>query len=300
VALSAPAFARALRPRQWVKNLFVLLPLVFARDIFHPDGALRASGATLIFCLLSGAVYLLNDVCDVADDRAHPVKRHRPIASGELPVPVALAGHAALVAVAVLGGGFWLGLRFGGIAAAYFVVNVAYSLRLKHVAYLDVLLIAAGFVLRVLAGAVAISVPVSPWLPACTLLLALYLGFGKRLHELRTLGVEGEARRRSLLGYGERRLDTWMRWVGMLTALGYLSYTVAPGTAEKFGTRLLAATTPSIVYGLWRFHKLVCEDRAAESPTDRMIRDRPFLANIAVWVVAVVVILYLGSDHDMG
>ncbi len=292
-AIALGAFIRALRPKQWAKNLFVLAPLVFARDILDGGQATRAAGATFLFCLISGAVYLLNDLCDVEADRAHPVKRHRPIAAGDLSVPAAMVGYTFLLLLCLVGGWFWLGSGFAIAGGTYLVLNSAYSFRLKHFAYLDVLIIATGFLLRVIAGAMAIDVPVSPWVLVCTFLLALYLGFGKRLHELCSLGPGSPGRRKSLDGYTQRHLEMWMRALAVLTSVAYLAYTFAPQTVEKFDTWWLPATVPSILYGLLRFHTLVLQSADAESPTDRMIRDKPFLANLAVWGILVLGILYM-------
>src|SRR5690606_7492090 len=175
---------KGMRPHQWVKNAFVLAPVVFSLNIDSPDLLVKALLATLAFCFISGAVYLLNDIADVEADRAHPVKRARPIASGQVPINVARFACAALCVVS-LAGLYAISPAAAGVAFGYFVVNLAYSLRLKHTAFVDVTIIALGFLLRILAGSLAIAVPVSTWLVSCTFLLALYLALGKRRHELR-------------------------------------------------------------------------------------------------------------------
>jgi 4-hydroxybenzoate polyprenyltransferase len=171
------------------------------------------------------------------------------------------------------------------------VLNLIYSMWLKHLAYLDVFLISGGFVLRVLAGAYAIMVPTSRWLIVCTLLLALFLGFGKRLHELRIVGSSAQKSRKSLAGYRESSLGSLMKIIGILTAGAYVAYTLDPTTVDKFSTKLLVLTAPCILFGLFRFQVLVGEDQAQESPTERMIHDIPFVTNLVVWGVAVLVIL---------
>jgi 4-hydroxybenzoate polyprenyltransferase len=275
-----------------VKNAFVLGPTVFAKDLLALTSLYRALGATALFCLLSGAVYLLNDVCDVEADRAHPTKRNRPIASGLLSLRAAIRFHVFFVIVAIGLGAIFLGWKFAAVAGGYFVLNLFYSLSLKHVAYLDVLLIATGFLLRVVAGAVAIAVPISNYILLCTFLLAMFLAMGKRYHELLVIqGVDG-ATRASLRKYSQKGLGVMMVLAGSCTAAGYTAYTLDPGTIARFGTRSLVFTAPSILIGLWRFFGLAHETESGKSPTDRMIRDPVFLINLLTWSIAVVLILY--------
>lgn len=292
---------RAMRPHQWVKNLFVLAPLLFASadqttglasvaDL--SSRTLGALGAALLFCLVSGAVYLLNDVCDLEADRAHPEKRLRPIASGEVSVAQALSAHAFFVLVGV-GGGAWLyGYEFAIVIGGYFLSNTAYSKGLKNYAYLDVGLISSGFILRVLAGAYAIQAPVSMWLLLCTFLLALYLALGKRLHEVLTIRGEDGITRKSLKRYSSETLRWWMKFSGVLTCVAFLLYTLDPRTAEKFGHQFLALTLPNIAYGVRRFFLLAHQTDSFRSPTERMIRDKPFILNLLLWGVIVIAMLF--------
>lgn len=285
------AFLGALRPHQWVKNLFVFAPLVFAKQLGNSDLLLHALLATALFCLLSGAVYLINDILDVESDKAHPVKCNRPIASGALSIGAARNGAIILVAVS-LGLGWWgLNQDFALIALGYFTLNLVYSMWLKQVAYIDVGLISGGFVLRVLAGACAISVETSRWLVVCTMLLALFLGFGKRLHELRLVGTDAQKSRKSLAGYNVSSLKVAMKVLGLLTAGAYVAYTLDPVTVGKFQTKLLVLTAPCILFGLFRFQSIVADQEARKSPTERMIRDIPFVVNLLVWSTAVLIIL---------
>jgi len=291
---TARAILVTLRPRQWVKNLFVAAPLVFSKHLFDGGYALRAVAATAAFCALSGAVYALNDLRDATDDRAHPLKKHRPIAAGDLGEAAALI-TAGTLAVLGLAGCALLALPLAGAAAAYLTINLGYSFGLKRIAFVDVLLIAAGFLLRVAAGAFAIDVAMSPWLLACTGLLASMLGFGKRAHELLLAGRESRDptdTRASLAGYDLRLLRVVMLVLAVATAVAYGLYTQDAHTVWFFGTRQLIWTLPSAVLGIARFLQLALWRPREESPTDAVLRDWPFMLNLAVWAAAVLVIVY--------
>ena len=288
------AVVRTLRPHQWVKNLFVAAPLVFAKHLLDPAYVVRAAIATLAFCALSGAVYAFNDVRDVEADRAHPTKRHRPIASGALSeragliLAIALAVAALAVAVAI-------DLRFAAFAATYLVVNLAYSLGLKQVAFVDVGLIAAGFLLRVLGGAAAIDVPASRWLLLCTALLAAFLGLGKRAHELAAAtrgGRDVTATRAALAGYRAPVVKAAMIALAIATTGAYVLYTLDDHTVAFFGTDRLVWTAPFCALGVARFAQLALARGGDDSPTEAMLRDPPFLLNLAAWAAAVLVIIY--------
>jgi len=296
------ALLQTLRPHQWVKNLFVLAPIVFHKDVFLRTAqgpALnltvtgRALAATGVFCLLAGAVYTINDLVDVQADRIHPIKRERPIASGRVPEGVARTMAAALV-VGSLGAAYTLGRALALVALVYFLENVAYSFKLKKVAFFDVGLIAFGFVLRVLAGGIATDVRVSGYMLACTALLALFLGFGKRRHEL---ALENAGKQRAALeAYTARSLNVALAATGSATALTYVAYTLDPVTRAFFNSDYLWLTVPFTAFGIVRFLLLV-SGRAgrglkAESPTQEMLRDVPFVLNLVLWVVVVVAIVY--------
>ena len=287
------AILKSARPHQWVKNLFVAAPLVFARRIDDTVALLHTSVAVAGFCLISSAVYLLNDLVDVEKDRAHPFKRLRPIASGALSVR-----SARLAALALALGGLLLTLSLGllpaGIAAAYMVQNLAYSLRLKHVPFIDVASIAAGFLLRVLAGAAAIPVEPSIWLLVCTFLLAAFLGFGKRAHELRTSGTRGGGQRKVLDRYNPSVLRIIIYVLAILTILAYSGYTQSHHALTFFGTRRLILTVPFVAFGVFRFIWITHGKVDAESPTDSMLRDAPFMINLLGYAVAIVAIIYAG------
>jgi decaprenyl-phosphate phosphoribosyltransferase len=281
---------QTLRPQQWVKNAFVLAPIVFAKHLTHPSIIKRGLGAFGIFCLLAGAVYTMNDIVDVEADRAHPRKRHRPIAAGHVPIRVAKVLAVTLVVVSLVAsipGGPW----FTAIVVAYFVQNVAYSFRLKHIAYLDVSCIAAGFVLRVLAGGFAINTMPSWYMVGCTALLALFLGFGKRRHELAT-AANAKKQRAALSNYSPRALNVALAVTGMATVALYLAYTLDTHTREFFKNDYLWLTVVHPLFGIVRFLQLVAGRPRSESPTQEMLRDTPFVVNLILWVTEVIVILY--------
>lgn len=280
---------RTLRPHQWVKNLFVLAPVVFAKHLTHPSIIKAALGAFGIFCLLAGAVYTLNDLVDVRADRVHPVKRYRPIASGRVPVRMAKAMLVFLVLVS-LGGALLGPFAFFVVVLAYFAQNIAYSFWLKKVAYLDVACIAAGFVLRVLAGGFATRTPISGFMVACTAFLALFLGFGKRRHELSS--VNASKQRAVLENYTPQALTVALALTGFASVGTYLMYTLDHATQRFFDNPYLWLTTIHPLFGVIRFLQLVAGRPKAESPTQEMLRDTPFVLNLVLWVIEVIVVVY--------
>lgn len=279
------------RPAQWVKNVLVFAPLLFARHALDAPAAARALGAFAAFCLASGAVYLLNDLLDRAQDREHPAKSRRPIASGALD-PTAAAVAAALFGAAGLGAGALLDPRLALILGAYLLLNLAYSRRLKNVVIIDVMTVAAGFVLRVVAGGVAVGVPLSTWLLLCTSLLALFLGFGKRRHELVLLEASASSHRPILSEYSPYFLDQMIAVVTTSTLVCYALYTMDPLVHQKLGTAKLPLTIPFVLYGIFRYLYLVHQKEEGGDPTQVVLADRPLLANIALWVAMVFAILY--------
>jgi decaprenyl-phosphate phosphoribosyltransferase len=282
---------RTIRPHQWVKNVFVLAPVVFATKLFDPLLLTNAAVAFFAFCLLAGAVYTINDLADVEADRLHPVKRHRPIASGRVPDGVARAFAYVLVAVS-LGAGYLISPAFALVAACYFLLNVAYTMKLKHVAYLDVGCISAGFVLRVLGGGYATRIEVSAYLFVCTALLALFLGFGKRRHELTTASARAGKQRVALEGYTKRGLDLALSITAVLTVGTYLKYTVDDSTIAFFRSSSLWPTTIFVVLGVMRFLHIVRYRPKAESPTQEMLSDGPMVGIVLLWIVVVGYLVY--------
>ena len=231
----ALAFVASLRPDQWTKNLIVFAGLIFGQRLLEPSLVAASTAAFVVFCGLSSSMYLINDVADRAEDRRHPTKSRRPIAAGTISPQTALIGAACLGGTAIAGA-FWLGRPFGLVALAFVALLVLYNQLLKHVVILDVFTIAAGFVLRAVAGVVVVAVPISQWLLVCTMLLALFLGLAKRRHELGLLGDEAASHRRALAEYSPRLLDQMISIVAAATVVSYAFYTVEPATVEKFGT----------------------------------------------------------------
>jgi decaprenyl-phosphate phosphoribosyltransferase len=281
-----------MRPHQWVKNVFVLAPVVFAKELFDVDLLWRAGGAFVVFCLLAGAVYTINDIVDAPADRVHPIKRHRPIASGIVPIAVAKWVAATLfglgMACALFGP-----LLFALVVFIYFAQNLAYSFKLKRIAYADVAFIAIGFVLRVVAGGLATRIQVSGYLLACTALLALFLGFGKRSHELAGLSLAApKSQRASLEAYSSQALGRALWITGGASIATYVAYTIDPATRQMFHSDWLWLTAPNPVFGVLRFVHLVRTRPKAESPTQEMLRDAPFMINLFVWIAIVVAIVY--------
>jgi len=287
----AGGFLKTLRPHQWVKNVFVLAPVFFARDFFQAELFVRAIGAFGVFCLLAGAVYTINDIVDAEADRRHPVKRFRPIASGRVSARAARILAGVLVVVALAGAAYGPP-AFLAVAWVYFLQNLAYSFKLKQFAYLDVALIASGFVLRVVGGGFGTHIQVSVYLVVCTALLALFLGFGKRRHELAAAAARAKAQRVALSGYSSKGLDVALAVTGVTTVGTYLAYTLDPTTRAVFGSDRLWLTTVFVVLAVLRFLYLVRSRPHAESPTQEMLRDGPFVAAVLVWVGVVVWIVY--------
>ena len=282
---------RTVRPHQWVKNVFVLAPIVFAKEMFSPFVVTRAASAFAIFCLLAGAVYAMNDIADREADRVHPVKRKRPIASGIVPLSWAYALSGGLV-VTSLAWSLSLGLAFALVAGVYFAQNVWYSFQLKHVAYLDVSCIAAGFVLRVMGGGYATRIQVSNYLLLCTALLALFLGFGKRRHELSAAEANAAAQRASLESYSRRGLDLALGVTALATIATYVAYTLDAHTRTFFHSDELWLSTGFVVLGVLRFLHIVKNRPLAESPTQEMLRDGAFVGIVLGWVVLVMWLVY--------
>jgi 4-hydroxybenzoate polyprenyltransferase len=281
----------SLRPRQWIKNLVLLAPLVFARQGDVGAALLRALAALVIFCGVTSSVYLFNDLLDRDRDRLHPEKRYRPIAAGQVPVSLA-ATLAGLLVVCSLAFAVSLSQPFAWACLDYVVLQVAYTLWLKHLVLLDVFAVAAGFVLRVVAGGLVIGVPISNWLYLCTLLLALFLAMGKRRAELSLVQGEAGSHRRSLVHYSVPLLDQLITILAACTVLAYALYTLAPETVNKFGTDRLKYTVPLVIYGLFRYLFLIHRRGAGGSPERVLLSDVPLLTDVALFVGMVVLILY--------
>jgi len=283
---------KLVRPSQWIKNGVVLAGLVFAGEADSPDMISLAVQALVAFCFLASAVYIINDILDRERDRQHPLKKNRPIAAGKISV-----GPAVLISLLLASGGlilsYSININLLIVAAGYFVLNILYSLVLKNVVIIDVMSIAAGFVLRALAGAVAIEVEFSGWLLVTTFVLALFLGLGKRRHELILLEKAAVAHRKILEKYSPYLLDQLIGVVTASTVITYLFYTLSPEVGNKLGTEYLFVTIPFVIYGIFRYLYLVHKEEKGGSPTRLLLTDPPLLTDVVLWLATVILILYI-------
>lgn len=280
-----------MRPWQWVKNLFVLAPLLFSQNLFVPWATGRAFVTFFLFCLVSSSVYLLNDIYDCEQDRLHPQKRHRPLASGQLSKKAAMGAMVTLLLVP-LACGAMLSKPLVLILCGYWLINLLYSVWLKHQVILDVFALASGFLLRVVGGAVPLQVEMSHWLLLCTTFLALFLGFSKRRHELVLLGEEAGAHRQVLGEYNPHFLDMMTGIIAASTVMSYALYTVSEETVRRFHTRGLLLTLPFVFYGIFRYLYLVYQRSQRGDPTQVLLNDRPMMVNLCLWALLVGIILY--------
>jgi MFS family permease len=298
---------RMMRPHQWVKNLFIFPALIFSRHLTQPEYVLKSIAAFALFCLISGAIYIFNDLMDYEEDRHHPVKRLRPIAAGRISKWLA---WVLFVAFSVFGltMSYILNMGFGLIATFYFIINVLYSSYLKRIAIIDVLIISIGFVIRAAAGGLVLSVEVSPWLLVCTILLALFLVLAKRRHEITvldertrmlvelSLAVESPGKafkyRRSLDDYSTYFLDQMIAVSTASTLMAYILYTLSDDAIRKFGGTKLVYTVPFVIYGIFRYLYLIHLKKEGGNPSRTLMNDAPLLANIILWGVSTIIILY--------
>jgi 4-hydroxybenzoate polyprenyltransferase len=281
----------ATRPREWLKNSFLFVALFFSKNLLHFGLLPKVVLACGLFCLAASGVYLLNDIRDRHEDQQHPQKRTRPIASGALPVALAVLAMGVLLCAAQ-GGALLLQPAFGCITAAYILLNVAYSYWLKHMVLLDVFSLAIGFVLRVVAGAVVIEVMISHWLLICTMFLALFLGFSKRRCELVILAQEAKHHRHVLIEYDRPFLDIMIGIVTSATVLSYTLYTVSPETMHRFHTDKLLLTVPVVLYGIFRYLYLVYRKDSGGNPAHTLLTDGPLQASVVLWGLVSAIILY--------
>lgn len=280
-----------MRPKQWSKNVLVFAGLLFAKDFIIAFKIIESLLAFVLFCFASSSAYLLNDVIDRKSDAQHPQKRRRPIASGKLPVSIALV-FALLFAVGSLVAAFQLDQHFAFILAGYVLLTLAYTIYLKNIIILDVLIIASGFVFRAVAGAFAIQEEVSSWLIICTVFLALFFALGKRRAEIVSLGDSAGGVRKTLEHYDLRFLDHLIVISTAACLMAYALYTLDPGTVDKFGTRSLVLTLPFVIYGLFRYLFLIYRGNLGETPENAVLGDRPILICFILYLVTVVAILY--------
>lgn len=282
---------KTMRVRQWTKNGFVFFALIFDKQLFLREPFLRTLEGFLLFCLISSAVYLFNDITDIEADRRHPEKKHRPLASGKLPVGVAQTA-AFILTISALSLGYLLNPAFAGIIAIYFIVNLLYSRWLKHIPILDVLIVSSGFVLRVAAGVTLITVErFSPWLYMLTILFSLYLGFGKRRAEMNLLAQGASAHRKVLDGYTIPLLDQYITIVSGMTIVAYSFYTFSAPNLPENHTMML--TIPFVVYGIFRYLQLIQMGHEAGAPEEVALKDRPLQITVLLWGLAVIAVFYL-------
>jgi 4-hydroxybenzoate polyprenyltransferase len=281
---------KSLRPQQWIKNFFIFAPLVFSRNLFNGPLVLKSLGAFAAFCLASSAHYIFNDLRDIEEDRRHPVKSMRPLASGRLkkgPAVVALVGiGAAGIALSAA-----IDTPFLLIVLGYLALQTLYSMWLKHVVIIDVFVVAAGFLIRVVAGGLAIRVEISSWLLICTILLSLFLAMGKRRHELVLLDKDATMHRPILKEYNTYLLDQMISVVTASTLVAYCLYTISEGTVAKFGTRNLLFTVPFVLYGIFRYLYLIHQKAEGGTPESLIVRDKPLLIDVFLWIVTAALIL---------
>ena len=282
---------KALRPVQWVKNVFVLAPIVFAEQLADPELLAKVGLAFAAFCLAASCIYLVNDLRDREDDRRHPLKKHRPIASGALPVLVA-QGASVTLGILAMGMSVYLGREFLTILAVYIGINLLYSSWLKRKVILDVMAVSSGYVLRVMAGAAAIEVEVSKWLLLCSIFLALFLIFSKRRHELVLLADDAAGHRSVLSHYSEAFLDQMINVVTASTVVSYALYCVDDDTIERFGSDHLIYTIPLVLFGIFRYLYLIYQRPEERNPTEALLGDRPFVVNVVLWGLMVLWIVY--------
>ncbi|MGQ9674107.1 MAG: decaprenyl-phosphate phosphoribosyltransferase [Chloroflexota bacterium] len=283
----------SLRPKQWSKNVIIFFGLIFSMNLFNSRMLVTTIAAFAVFCVLSSVVYIVNDIADLEKDRLHPLKRHRPLASGMISPRIAALVAAAMLALGLLSA-FTIGLGFGLVATLYLLLMFAYSFGLKHLVIIDVFVIAGGFVLRAVAGAVAIDVPISPWLYVCTVLGALFIGFGKRRHELILLNDDATKHRRILEEYSPAMLDQMMTIVTATTVMAYSLYTF---TAENLpSNHAMMATIPFVLYGVFRYLYLVHLKNHGGSPEEMILRDGPLALDAFLWIATAIAVLYFFRD----
>ena len=281
-----------MRPEQWIKNFFVFTALLFSKNLLNLPKDIEALIGFIIFCMITGCSYMINDLVDLGKDKLHPIKSQRPLASGKLKKGTAVK-IVVLVCLHCLFLAFYMNILFGAIILTYFLLNIGYSIYLKNIVIIDVVSIAAGFVLRVLGGAVIISVVASQWLILCTILLSLFLGFSKRRHELILLEDSATSHRKVLENYSPYFLDQMISVVTASTLICYALYTMSKDTVEKLGTSKLIYTIPFVLYGIFRYLYLVHQKEEGGSPTEIMFTDKPMIINICLWVISSFIFIYV-------
>ena len=290
-------YIRLLRPKHWIKNIFLFAGIVFGKQLLDSESLLAVLQGFVCFCGLSSAAYILNDLRDRESDRQHPIKKDRPLASGKVSAGTAV-GLAIILAGGCLAWSAWLDWKFAAIGLSYLVLNIAYTLYLKNQPIVDVIIISLGFVLRAVAGVVLLNVELSPWLIVCTFCLCLFLGFGKRRGELGELGQQASAFRKVHELYTPAMLDHMLSVTSGITVVAFLMYTLHPHTQEWIGNNYLLYTMPLVLYGIFRFSLLIQSGRAA-GPVEVITHDRPFQMTLLAWLLICLGIIYSGSISEI-
>lgn len=282
----------SMRPRQWIKNLFVFAGILFTLDLHHPiTDFLLVTAAFILFCLISGCIYIINDIRDIDYDAIHSIRSHRPIASGRLPIEIAKI-YAGIICALTIGISMLFWPKFGLVLFVYGILMIAYSLGLKNAVIIDVLIISIGFVLRAVGGAVIIDLVISPWLLICTTFIALFLGFGKRREELSELGGNASDYRMSFADYTIPSLDQLMNITAACTIMSYALYTFLSDTGARHPYMYI--TLIFVIYGILRYLMLTAKGVGAKSPELLLLNDKPLLVNVILWAFACGVIVYFG------
>jgi len=281
----------SMRPNQWIKNTFIFAGLLFSRNFYDIHLLTKVMAGFSLFCLAASSIYIFNDIKDIKKDREHPDKCKRPIPLGLLQLKKAYAASIVL-AVTALTGSFLVDAYFFIILSAYIVIFTAYSIKIKHVVILDVMCIAFGFVLRVVAGTELAGVSTSNWLIICTITLSLFLGFSKRRQELILIGHNSQNHRKVLADYSITFLDQMIAVATACTVMSYALYTISNETITKFGTRNLVFTIPFVIYGIYRYLYLIHQKNMGGNPTNIVLTDFPLLLNGLLWLAAVIFIIY--------
>jgi len=285
------AIFKLIRPYQWSKNILLFGGLIFSGSLTNIHTIIISSLAFIIFCLISSSVYIINDILDLEKDKLHPLKKDRPLAAGIIKIPLAILLLVLFLGIS-LTGAFFIDLVFSLIIIAYFIINFFYSLGLKKIVILDVMIVSAGFLLRALAGCEVIDVKPSPWLFLCSLVLALLISFGKRRNEMYILGEEASKHRLNLQEYSIYFLDMMMTICATATIVTYSLYTMASETVLRFKTVNLIYTTPFVMFGVFRYFFLVQQKNSGGDPTRLLIRDFPSIINVILWIITVAFIIY--------
>lgn len=287
---------KLIRPKQWIKNFFVFAPLLFSRHVFDMPYLLPSIAAFIIFSLASSAVYIINDILDVESDRAHPKKKYRPIASGEISIRQALI-FLVLLIIVIITGLIFLKPIFAVVITLYFITNLLYSLKVKSIVLLDVFFISFGFMLRVLGGAAAINVPISSWMILTTIFISLFLAISKRRGELSQVINQDniEKQRKVLKEYSVEFADQLNTIAAAGTIISYALYTVSEKTVSTFGTDKLIYTTPFVIYGIFRYMYLMHQKNLGESPTSIVTKDIPIILGVLGWFGFCLIIIYRQS-----